>query len=587
MKIVKKSLIITSALALGLLVAGCGKKSVVINDRNAYKMSELSKYDKYDTFKSNVLNVRVKSHQVLSNRIVWYVTTNDETIIYDYMSNKVLYSTFDKVKSIAEYVDHNILMIKFNDSDNSRMLIATNGTVLAEKDKYYDIGPSVISNKENKKKDNYSERIFYVLTKKTGSSSVVKYYKLVKAGVKNYRGKLIEDLSLNYTLTEISEDEARKYKKGDSYPTSDEKYMYECYDDTSNKLLRFYDESTSKTILTMKYNGGSRKVIVLKDKAIVQFYSETTANDNYDVCFNDTYLNVETYLVDLKNASYKKIDNFKYYLGYADYSTIETSDDAEYAKYYTIENAGLIEKKTISKIVDIAIDNNAKVVQDDQKLVYYDTYYYDLGNGNYVVEENGTTYLTDKNGSIKKVFDGHSRVLYDSKVIVLYDSYSYYEVKLIDFKGNYIGNTIKSAGATIASDKEIFYKDKNDNSKLHLLKIDNASIVSDEIVDYAISTSTSISSLTNVKSEKDRYYNTYHYYFTAKPVDKDNDEVTDYIDVTYYTIDGVELGKVSNVNRIDIRSTYAFDGKSNYASFATIDKTATDYTLQIDLIAKD
>ena len=597
MKIVKKTLIITSALALGLLVAGCGKKSKVINKDNTYTKSGLSRYDKYDTF-TNKLNVRVKSHTVLSNnRVVWYVTTNDETIIYDFMADKVLYKTFDKVSGVTAYINNNVYLISFNDTDNSKMLIASDGTVLANKDKYSSIAPKIISSEENKKKNNYSEMIFYVLTKKSGDSSVVKYYKLVKAGVKDYKGELMEDLSLNYTLTEISEDDARKYKKGDLYPKSENEYYY----NVNNMALRFYEEASNKTILNMFMNDDDTdyEVIMLKDKALVQFYNKTKSSDNYDVCnyelinyntqeFGYRYYNIETYVVDLKKASYSKLDNFKYFLGYADDSSVYVKEEDEYPSYYIIDGARLIENKFATKTVEVIIDNDAKVVQDDQKLIYLNTYYYDLGNGNYLVDEDGTTYLTDKNGSIKKVFDGYSRVLYDSKVIIIYDTYHYNELKFIDFKGNYITDkAIKCDNGYIVSDKEVYYYDVNDNSKLHLIKLDNASIVSDEIVDYEVSTSTTINTVTYVNSEKDRYYSMFNYYFTAKPIDADNDEVTDYINVTYYTIDGTELGTTSKVNKISFRSTYAFDGKSNYAAISTVDKTTTDYILQIDIIAKD
>lgn len=499
MKIVKKSLIITSALALGLLVAGCGKKSVVINKNNTYTKSNLTRYDKVNDF-ANKLNIRVKKHSLLNNsRMVWYVTTNDESVIYDIMSDKVIYKTFDKILSISQYLNNDLFMISFDDGDYSRMLIASNGTVLAEKDNYANISALYISEKENEKKNNFTEKTFYVLTKKNGESSKVKFYKLIKAGVKDYKGKLIEDISLNYTLTEITEEEARKYKKGDLYPKSEYSFDY----DDSGSELQFYDETSNRVVLTMNYGTSDKKVLILKDKALVQLYKETTSKDNYDVTYRDEYYNIETYIVDLKNASYKKADKFNYFIGESGISEVYDGNDNEYPKYYILANAGLIEDRVVSNRLDIAIDNNIKVVQKDQKLVYEGSYFYDLGNGNYITEESGITYLTDKNGSIKKVFNGYSRVLYESKLVMIYDSYSYSEIKFIDFKGNYISDkNINTNGVTIVSDKEVYYKDAADSTKRHLLKLDNKAIVSDEIVDYEIYNSTTISSATSISSEK-------------------------------------------------------------------------------------
>ena len=583
MKIVKKSLIITSALALGLLVAGCGKKSVVINKNNTYTMSNLTRYEKVNDF-ANKLNIRVKKHSLLNNsRMVWYVTTNDESVIYDIMSDKVIYKTFDKILSISQYLDSDVFMISFDDGDNSRMLIASNGTVLAEKDNYANISALSISLKENEKKNNFTEKTFYVLTKKNGESSKVKFYKLIKAGVKDYKGKLIEDISLNYTLTEITEEEARKYKKGDLYPKSEYSFDY----DDSGSELQFYDETSNRVVLTMNYGTSDKKVLILKDKALVQLYKETTSKDNYDVTYRDEYYNIETYIVDLKNASYKKVDKFNYFIGESGISEVYDENDNEYPKYYILTNAGLIEDRVVSNRLDIAIDNNIKVVQKDQKLVYEGTYFYDLGNGNYVTEESGITYLTDKNGSIKKVFDGYSRVLYESKLIMIYDSYSYSEIKFIDFKGNYISDkNINTRGVTIVSDKEVYYKDAADPTKRHLLKLDNKAIVSDEIVDYEIYASTTISSVTSISSEKDRYYSTYNFYCTAKPVDNNSDDVYDTFDVTYYTIDGNQLGQTSKVSSLVVRNIHDYDYRYLYEAVTIVDETATDYTLQIDLLAK-
>lgn len=583
MKIVKKSLIITSALALGLLVAGCGKKSVVINKNNTYTKSNLTRYDKVNDF-ANKLNIRVKKHSLLNNsRMVWYVTTNDESVIYDIMSDKVIYKTFDKILSISQYLNNDLFMISFDDGDYSRMLIASNGTVLAEKDNYANISALYISEKENEKKNNFTEKTFYVLTKKNGESSKVKFYKLIKAGVKDYKGKLIEDISLNYTLTEITEEEARKYKKGDLYPKSEYSFDY----DDSGSELQFYDETSNRVVLTMNYGTSDKKVLILKDKALVQLYKETTSKDNYDVTYRDEYYNIETYIVDLKNASYKKADKFNYFIGESGISEVYDGNDNEYPKYYILANAGLIEDRVVSNRLDIAIDNNIKVVQKDQKLVYEGSYFYDLGNGNYITEESGITYLTDKNGSIKKVFNGYSRVLYESKLVMIYDSYSYSEIKFIDFKGNYISDkNINTNGVTIVSDKEVYYKDAADSTKRHLLKLDNKAIVSDEIVDYEIYNSTTISSATSISSEKDRYYSTYNFYCTAKPVDNDSDDVYDTFDVTYYTIDGNQLGQTSKVSSLVVRNIHDYDYRYLYEAVTIVDKTETDYILQIDLLTK-
>ena len=97
MKIVKKSLIVASTLALGLVMTGCNKKNVNINKDNIIKTSSFS------PVKSayNQRTVRVKSYSKLSERFVQYKTVNDETVVYDVITNKEIYTTSDKVASIS------------------------------------------------------------------------------------------------------------------------------------------------------------------------------------------------------------------------------------------------------------------------------------------------------------------------------------------------------------------------------------------------------------------------------------------------------------------------------------------------------
>lgn len=579
MKIVKKSLIVASTLALGLVMTGCNKKNVNINKDNIIKTSSFS------PIKSayNQRTVRVKSYSKLSERFVQYKTVNDETVVYDVITNKEIYTTSDKVYSISLSIEKNLLSITFDDEVGSRMVVSTNGKTLVEKGNYSNLVIKEFKTIEKNKKDNFEEIIFGIVTKKATEDSVAKFYKLTTLGVKNYKGKLITDITNNYTIEEITEKDVIEYKKGDLFPKNEKDYSY----NINGNNITFYEMGSKKVVANIKAQGYQKFVFVLKDKALVQLINQTDNKDNYDAsvaaaaCFNIT-----TYEVDLKSGSYKEIKNFKYMFTSNNIDSIFTSEEDDYPKYYYINNAVEIKNKTMYKVVNICIDNNAKVVLDNQKYVYNDnSYYYDLGNGNYLKSGYPYVYLTDKNGIIKKAFYGSLRVLLDAKVFALYNS-SNGELFLVDFKGNYvIDQPIKYSGSIYYVDNTHFYYTSVDN-KNHLVTLDNGKMESDVVVDYVVRTNSSISMTSTVPADTDRYYSTSNFYFTASIKDINGDNVKDCYDLTYYKLDGEKLYELNGITSMTYSTFTNVDGRTSYMLLSVSDRQTSDFSLSIDVFEK-
>ena len=84
MKIIKKALIVTSALALGFIVTGCNKKSIMIDKNKVYNKDNVDR----ESFKNfdNVLSVDVKKYSNFGSRFIRYITTNNETVVFDYIA---------------------------------------------------------------------------------------------------------------------------------------------------------------------------------------------------------------------------------------------------------------------------------------------------------------------------------------------------------------------------------------------------------------------------------------------------------------------------------------------------------------------
>ena len=295
-------------------------------------------------------------------------------------------------------------------------------------------------------------------------------------------------------------------------------------------------------------------------------------------------------MVDLKNGSYKKIDKFNYFLLKSDEDMVITEkdydEDTYVPKYFILSNVGFIQNKIVVNFGDICIDSNGKTVQDDQKQTYFTTSYYDLGNGNYITCADDISYLTNKSGTIKKVYSGNAYVLYDSKLIALID-YDNDELKFIDFKGNYVSErNIKfyDDEITIADDKTIYYQSVD--GKLHLITLDNGAISNDTVVDYEITSILNISSVTDIYSDSDRHYKEYGFYYTAKAKDTDNDDVEDVFDVTYYTTSGNSITNIANIQEIEMFKTTNLDGEECFIAVSRADNQTTDFSLRIDILSK-
>ena len=583
MKLLKKTLIIASTLALGLTLAGCGKKSVTVNERYVYKNKETKELSNV----TNRLTIRVKGYRRINNRIYLYQTTNDETIIFDVVCNKEIYRTSDKVIDTNIYLNSSVIVLTFDDDHNSRVAVATNGTILAEKGNYYSLNIRSLNEKLSRKKNNYRETIFAVLTKKIGEDSKVSFYKLTTMGVKSAAtNRLFEDVSLDYKLESITEKEATTYKKGDSFPNSEKDYDY----DINTDNIVFYDDDTNRVLVDIKTSADAdtKEVYMFKDKALVQVVEATTANDNYDFASGDYYFNYKTYKVDLKKGTYKEI-KFKYLIAYASTNRIYTEYNQDDFKYMGFYDACLIKDKNLSNITNICIDNNLNVVQDDQNLSIYNTTYYDLNNGNYALLTGGYLNLTDKNGKIKKMFKGYGRVCYDSKLIVLYDSTNY-EIKFLDFKGNYVGETLKYTNyISFISDRTFYYTDPVDG-KYHLVTLDNGNVTSNVAVDYTVSSGSSATVTTADKDGKNINYSSSNYYFTAQKVDEDGDELYDSFNLNLYSASGKQIASDTKLLSTNLYSSTNVDGYGCFVQVSTKDRVTSglniDYILQIDLITR-
>lgn len=577
MKIVKKSLIIASTLALGLTLVGCNKKNVAINKNSIVKLAD----EKPVSSAQNQRNVRIKNGQyrIYENRFVAYKTSNEQLVIYDPITNKEIYSTSDEIDDINFSLGSSVLVISFD--DGSETAVSTNGKTLVDKG-YHSIDLRTID--VEKKNNKYYETTFYIATKKVGEQSVVKFYKMTKNLIKDKNGDLIEELNLDYKLDEISEKDILEYKKGDSYPKSNKRYTYS----TNSSNVTFYDNNSKRAIVSINSTADYLKVILLKDKAIVQYLDKTTSEDNYDVTIGDEYYNYITYKVDLKKGTYKKVNDFKYLIfASGDPTEIYNSVDDEYPNYYFVKGAFLVKDKVLSDSVSICLDNNAKVVMKDQKYVYCDSDYYDLGNGNYITYDDvydSVVYLTDKNGLVKKVFNGNAGVLYDSKVICIENNQELY---LLDFKGNYITDKpIRFSGDLVFADQtHVYYTSQSDN-KMRLLTLGDSKIVSDVEIEYKASISSSVTFSTTTINEEDRYYCDNNFYFTLEAADLNGDNIKDCYNIYYYSVNGNKIYQLDGIRNMSYHESTNIDGSTCYIALSTVYSTSTESELTISLFTK-
>ena len=582
MKIIKKALIVTSALALGFIVTGCNKKSIMIDKNKVYNKDNVDR----ESFKNfdNVLSVDVKKYSNFGSRFIRYITTNNETVVFDYIAKKEIYRTTEEISSVSTLFSETCLLVIFNDSNNTRMVINLDGTILVPRENYDIIDANLIETVSTYKENNYVQYIYQLVTKKAKEDLVSNYYKVTFMGVKNYKNKDVIQDKTNYTLEEISEDSVITYKKGSLYPASKNKYTY--IDD--NNTIYFYDDDTEKIIQSINYDADVASVILSEDKALVQLFNETTSDDNYDLFALGTYYNYETYVVDLKSGSIKKKDNFGYVISGTDREYIYSDGKDKKIKYILLDNVAMVSNKVIVETKPIIVDNSFKIVQDDNNKAFVDNNYYKLDNGNYIVrdyDKSERTLLLNNNGTIKNVFKAYPRVLFNSKLVLLTDSYAATTFQFIDYNGKKVGDSYKCNGLIVLNDDAIYYQDTI-SGDIHLLKLDNGMIISDEVIDYKIKTSTYISSPTDVSDASTRYIQSYDYYLTAKGNNTDTDEDFENFDVSYYSMEDELIGEHKNVYSISLSSKTDFTGRAVCISYSIIDVKTNGYTLVIDMLTK-
>ena len=577
MKIVKKALVVSSIVALGFIATGCSKKSVILNDRYIVSKQTKANFNKLE----NILEVKIKDYEALSNRYVYYTSSTDETVIYDVILNEDIFKTTEKVSDVNIKAYGNLFVIYYDDGKDSVEVIASNKEVVLPKGSYFDVTVESLSRTTNKKNDNYSEVVLKLTTKQLNEASEVSFYKITRKSAKNSKKENIEDIVNNYTLAKITEEEAAEYKKGDSYPTGKKSsYIFASEDDN----IDFYDENTLKLVLSMKASG-TKKVLMLNDNALVQVAKNVGSNGKYDAYINGSYYQIETYRVDLKKRTYSRINDFKYYIVGStdtyiyDYNSKKESvyDGIILKQVYKITDGVSLD------VIDVCLDKNLKVVQDDQMYLYSGSSYYDLGNGNYATNSGSVLYITDKNGFVKKTINGSSKVFLDAKVIV--QTANGNELRFVDFNGNYINNEVIRYSSLYYMDyNSLFYVSLKDNTN-HVIKYDNGSIISDEVVDYNVKAYTTHNVIST--SSTTHYYNNYNYFYTTELKDNNGDNVYDAFDVTYYDLAGFELGSISNSYRLSYASTTDQFGNSCYVYYSTTSFTDGVATLNISLLKQE
>lgn len=546
MKLVKKSLLVASTLALGLTITGCSKKSSMMTKSNTYKFG--TNYSLNNLEKK--FSETVKSVNYASSRFIRYTNTNDETVFYDFVMDKVVFKTSEKVISIYPYLDNTALLITYDDEKQTKEVVMTNGKVLVERGEY--LGINVYSTREtySYKEKNYKE-FYAVINKHQAGEYTLDYYKVTIKGIKNSDKDLIMDKNPDgYEIVSATADEIKKYKAGDNVLADNDSYSY----GANGNYINFYNQGSRKTKVQLSKSSSASYKIYMNEstgKALVQF-RESTSNTNYDISIGGNKYLLDTYLVDTKAGTYKKLDNFKYYF----FGDQESSYDV--AGGTIVYNVGYIVDNMVPYYINIFFDGDYKVSQDDQTYAY-GTSYRDLGTGYYLTIFNGANYLTDKSGKIKKIFKGNVTYLKDAKVIALnYNN----KLSFIDFKGNYITEDyIAVSGTPTAINGKTLYYTAVDGSK-HVIDFENSKLIRNEEVEYTLgSASTDITSASNAVEL--RMYNSANndYFYFIDLIDNNGDNYKEAFTLTFYDKDVKEIGKIENVISSDYTSTYNSEGK--------------------------
>lgn len=535
MKILKKSLLVVSTLALGLAISGCSKGNVV---SNAYKIKVNAKVSEYESM-NRIADLEVKNYSFIYDngyeRFIKYTTTDGATVVYDFIYNKEIFKTTEGVSTIYCYQDGTVLLITY--TDGTKEMRMTNGEVLIQKGEYTSLN-SYNAHYEDKVKGKEYSILYFVTEANTVGNREVNYYKLTWFGKKNSKKQtVIDDDSDSYKLEKVSADDVKIYKTGDTYFDEDNYYYYA----TTSQSIIFYGNKTNNVKVRLNYGGYGMNVRVLNNyssnKALVQLAKSTSGTAKYDVKYSSSYYMLDTYLVDAKKGTYERLENFNYYITSSTLTTI--------GKVAVARDMYKIKDSVVYDEVNVLFDGNFNVLEDSSKYAYSSTYT-DLGNGNYLTTYNSKTYLTNSEGKIKKIFDGNFLVVPKEKIVVLYTGS---KITFIDYNGKYIIDDVINGGSVnLISDNEIYYTNNIDGES-HIITINKKKIGDDRLAGYTIADyDTSIQSV-YYASEMIRYNNYYNRYFYRLTLnDSDNNGTMDCFSARFVTYSGLELGMTDNVN---------------------------------------
>lgn len=552
MKMVKKTLLVVSTLALGLAVTGCNKSSGVVRKNNTRKNASVTAFDSL----SKKFSATIKSLNYTDSSYIRYTDTNDETVFYDYNLGVELYRTKEKVLSIYSRLENTALEITYDDEKKTKELVTTSGKTLVERGEYISINANTISGTAvYTRKEKVYEEVNAVINVHTTGEYSRSFYKITFKGIKSSNKTIIKDKTKDgYEYTSITQEEARKYNSG-SEGLVDENYIR--YITSGNKII-FYDNGSNKVYLEMtKTDSATSRIFVHihTGKGIVQFARPTTSLD-YDVLYGGNKYILETYQIDVFNGTYKKLNDFKYYLSQ---STSQTSGDET-----LIYNAGYILDGRIMYNRNLAFNKDYKLTRDSATQGYGMSYI-DLGNGYYYTNYNGLNYLVNKSGTIKKVFEGSVTFLDDAKVMVVKQSGTY-KLDFMDYKGNYINeSTIKLSNGTSTkvSESALFYIAAN--GEYHIASFENGKMLKDEVVEYGVGSYSSDFDDSDDLSEN-LYYNSsvYDYYYKGTLIDNNGDSYKESYTLTVYNHDDVEIGKMENLTQSYFYSGYDAEGNTSH-----------------------
>lgn len=558
MKLVKKSLFLTSIVALGLAVSGCQKKSNLLKDVHAMSLETAPTQYKTSTLKASFENVR--SYQTLGNRYIRYLTVDGKTTVYDYISQKEIFSTEENVSTIYLYSEV-ILLVTYSSGEQEMLFI--DGTVIYEKGNYDNIFAGNIETKYTYKQDNYKEIIAYTYNDEPGKDIEYNYYSIMFKGKKNDNKAIIQDYS-SITIKNLTIEDVKKYHAGDKIIEDENNYsVYE-----SGDTLVYYDTSSNKSVLSIDIDG-TYETVISKDKALLQVAKTADGDDDFNVKDHDDFYFVDTYLLDLNNGTYKRLDNFDYYLLDSSYSSYTTN-------YFYFRKVGKVVGNEIVMYDDITVSTSDGKVCNSAKYAYT-TSYVDLKNGNYITSYDGKVYITNSNGEIKKVFDGDYSIYPEGKVIALNRNG---KCRFIDFKGNYVTDEAISVSYTFAISLDRMYYQTTDGLD-HVIKFTNGKIETDLEVPYSVT-------YTYVDFEDFRgniyYVSKSNYYITATNLEFDSYGDTISCSLEFRNVNSDELiGTIENITDWSYASNY--NDNHVYAKYVfasgTVDTMTNSYTLSI------